>query len=167
MHCAQSESAQHGLRKLEKQHAKLVKRLMKLEQQMSTYGGAAGGRGRRARNKQSLVEVLAQVLKGKTLGVPEGRGCGDGDRLHEQRGQLPSDRQPGADQERPVQKRSPAGSTRRSEARFSPGLMLPIAVIRLLDGLRRGIETGNGPYKHVGDRPALWGGPVGPAERLE
>lgn len=70
---AELNRRQHGVRKLEKQHAKLVQKLLKLEQQIEAIGGSAGrgGRGRRARNKQSLVEVLAQVLKGKTLGVPE------------------------------------------------------------------------------------------------
>jgi hypothetical protein len=69
---AELNRRQYGLRRLEKQHAKLVKKLQKLEQQMESMGGMSrGGRGRRARNKLSLVEVLAQVLKGKTLGVPE------------------------------------------------------------------------------------------------
>lgn len=69
---AELNRRQHGVKKLEKQHAKLVKKLVKLEQLMAAYGGGPeGGRGRRARNKQSLVEVLATVLKGKTLGVPE------------------------------------------------------------------------------------------------
>ncbi len=70
---AELNRRQYGLRRLEKKHATLVQKIRKLEAEMEAYGGSAlaGGRGRRARNKQSLVEVLAQVLKGKTLGVPE------------------------------------------------------------------------------------------------
>jgi hypothetical protein len=68
---AELNRREHGARRLEKQHARLVKKLRKLEDQMASYGGRTSGGGRRARNKQSLVDVLAQVLKGKTMGVPE------------------------------------------------------------------------------------------------
>jgi hypothetical protein len=66
---AELNRRQHGVRRLEKQRDKLMRTILKLEQQMTGMGGGPGSG--RARNKQSLVEVLASVLKGKTLGVPE------------------------------------------------------------------------------------------------
>jgi hypothetical protein len=68
---AELNRRQHGVRRLEKQYDRTLAKLNRLKQQIDAQGGNSGGRGRRARNNVSLVEALAQVLKGKTLGVPE------------------------------------------------------------------------------------------------
>ncbi|MEI7657749.1 MAG: hypothetical protein WCK33_06745 [Phycisphaerae bacterium] len=62
---------------LQRRRQTLLKRLQKLDDQLSAFGVAAesgrvarGGVGRvRPKNKTSLVEALAAVLKGKTLTV--------------------------------------------------------------------------------------------------
>lgn len=68
---AELNRREHGTRRLEKQRDKLVQKLRALEAQIEAHGGRTGGRGRRPRNKQSLVDALVAALKGKTMGVPE------------------------------------------------------------------------------------------------
>jgi hypothetical protein len=68
---AELNRRQHGVRRLETRRATLAAKLAKLDEQIRAHGGAASGRVPRARNKVSLVEALAQTLKGKTLGVAE------------------------------------------------------------------------------------------------
>lgn len=68
---AELNRRRHGLGRLEKQRSALLRKLTKVEEQIRASGGASGGRASRPRNKQGLVQVLAQVLKGKTMGVPD------------------------------------------------------------------------------------------------
>src|ERR1044072_5747063 len=65
---AELNRRQHGLRRLEKQHDRLSRKLATLERQMADLGGSVNGHSTHPRNKESLVEVLDKVLKGKTLG---------------------------------------------------------------------------------------------------
>jgi hypothetical protein len=74
---------QRGAVKLHRKREKLLKKVAELEKQilavggtLSGGGGGGGGRGpgggrKRAKNDSTLVEALAKVLKGKTMGVTE------------------------------------------------------------------------------------------------
>ena len=67
------QSRQSQVRKLQRQRAKLAKKLDALDDRLRQLGGG-GGRGRgggRARNDQSLIEVIESVLKssGKAMKV--------------------------------------------------------------------------------------------------
>ena len=61
---------------LERRRAKLMKKVAELDSEIARNGGS-GRRGgsmsgrTRARNSMSLVEAMAQTLKGKTMGVTE------------------------------------------------------------------------------------------------
>lgn len=62
---------------LERRRAKLLRKVAALDSEIARHGGSAGRRGgsmsgrTRARNSVSLVEAMAQTLKGKTMGVTE------------------------------------------------------------------------------------------------
>lgn len=62
--------------KLERKRAKLLKKLADLDTEILENGGSGrGGKGMgartRARNESSLMDALAALLKGKTMGVTE------------------------------------------------------------------------------------------------
>ncbi|MBL0871062.1 MAG: hypothetical protein IBJ18_10850 [Phycisphaerales bacterium] len=71
---------QRGATKLHRKREKLLQKVAELEKQIlaagGSLGGSGGGRGpgggrKRAKNDSTLVEALAKVLKGKTMGVTE------------------------------------------------------------------------------------------------
>lgn len=62
--------------KLESRYARMQKQLAELAEEILSLGGSVGGMGpggrrRRARNKQTLVDALAVVLDGKTMSVTD------------------------------------------------------------------------------------------------
>ncbi len=62
--------------KLERKRAKLVKKIEALDEEIHAHGGpSGGGKGQgartRARNENSLVDALHNLLKGKVMGVTE------------------------------------------------------------------------------------------------
>jgi len=65
--------------RLRRKHATAMKRVASIEAQMASLGAGPGGKGggarTRARNEMSLVEALAKVLTGKTMGVTEMAGA--------------------------------------------------------------------------------------------
>lgn len=73
---------QRGAVKLHRKREKLLQKVAELEKQILAVGGSLsggiagvarglGGGRKRAKNDSTLVEALAKVLKGKTMGVTE------------------------------------------------------------------------------------------------
>lgn len=69
---------QRSVGPLQKRRAKLVAKLEAIDAEIAALGGMSGGmgkgggvRGTRPKNELNLVDALAGVLKGKTMGVSE------------------------------------------------------------------------------------------------
>jgi hypothetical protein len=63
-----------GVKRLQRQRARLLARLNALEAQIGQYGGngvSRGGGRTRPRNEMSLEDALAKLLAGKTMSVTE------------------------------------------------------------------------------------------------
>lgn len=59
--------------RLRRKHASAMRRVATIEAQLDALGGKPTGRGRSlaVHNTTSLVDALAKVLSGKTMGIPE------------------------------------------------------------------------------------------------
>jgi hypothetical protein len=68
---AELRRRQRGVGSLVRRREKLAAKLAALDEQIRTAGGASGGVRVRPQNATSLVEALAKVLSGKTMGVTE------------------------------------------------------------------------------------------------
>lgn len=63
-----------GVRSLQRKRDRLADRLREMDRELASMGGSVGSIGgvrRRARNDSNLVDALARVLDGKTMGVTE------------------------------------------------------------------------------------------------
>ena len=70
---AELQRRERNVRRLERRREKLLADLNEVEQSLAAEGAlsASGGIRRRPRNEKSLVESLADVLKGKEMSVTE------------------------------------------------------------------------------------------------